>query len=80
MTEGKLTELNNLFETIERLKNAITEVETHDYIAFYGGYHGDSAKDWMFDSDSDGVIGLKDYILDFLHKRLEEAEKLFEEG
>lgn len=80
MTEEKLTELNNLFETITRLKEAISEIDTHDYIAFYGGYHGDSAKDWMFDSDSDGCSGLKDYILDFLRKRLAEAEKLFEEG
>ena len=80
MTEEKLKELNDLKKTIEELKHDILEFESHDYISIYGEYHNDTVRDWILTSNDDGLVGLKHYILDFLHARLEEAEKLFEEA
>lgn len=80
MTEEKLTELNALKKTIEEIKHDILEFETHDYISIYGENHNDTERDWILTSNDEGLAGLKDYILDFLNKRLEEAEKLFEEA
>lgn len=80
MTEEKLTELNALQKTIEEIRHDILEFKTHDYISIYGENHNDTARDWILTSNDEGLAGLKDYILDFLNKRLEEAEKLFEEA
>lgn len=80
MTEERLTELNDLKRTIDEIKHDILEVNTHDYISIYGEYHNDTERDWILTSNDDGLAWLKDYILDFLRKRLEEAEKLFEEA
>lgn len=80
MTEEKLTELCNLWRTIEELRKNIEYMKSYEFLSIYGGYHGDSNKDWIFNSDDNGCSGLRECIVEHLKKRLEEAEKLFEEA
>lgn len=80
MTEEKLMKLVNLRRTIEEMRKIIEDVQSYEFLSIYGGYHGDSNKDWIFNSDDDGCSGLRECIVEHLKKRLEEAEKLFEEA
>lgn len=80
MTEERLTELCSLWRTIEELRKNIEDVQRYEFLSIYGGYHGDSNKDWIFNSDDSGCSGLRECIVEHLKKRLEEAEKKFEEA